>query len=359
MSDLQLRLFVGRRVVLSALIAFALIAARPTMAQVAVPGSAAKATETQAAVTIRPELVVRASSVGLLGQRITVSPNGDWYARLARSGQISIVSTKDGIEFQRFTANQYNSRFNYTYNVVAISADSKTLAIPFMNGHIQRFDVNTTHALPDIQIGDGSSVLWIAYHPQEDILATVLDSGAVYLIRGSDGKVLFQSALRAALSTSFKIFFSASGNELLGLSENEAILWNWREKKQLWAVDSHALHSDNLGRIVLRQQLSPQGIFPVQESAEKLGLFHFAGAAFSPSGKSVALVHDDEVSLVEVETGRKSATIPIPYASCLSALFLDENRIFVGTVGEGVIYDIAAKTSVRDQIGRASCRERV
>jgi hypothetical protein len=290
-----------------------------------------------------------------MGSQLTVSPDGKWYARLTHDGQISIVSTKDGFEYRRFGANDHSFGTNM-YVSVAISPDGKTLAASFIGGYgnysaksrIKRFDVDTTKALPDLEFGNGSTVLSVAYHPREDVIAAVLDSGAVYVLRGSNGEVLFTSNLKEAASSSFKVQFSASGEALVALSEDEASLWDWRDKRQVWTVSSKGLHSGNLGRSVSATEVSPHGFIEVNKSAGDLGWFHFTAAAFSPSGKTLAFVHNDEVSLVDGDTGMKTATISLGTSSGLSALFLDENRIFIGTPGASLVYDIAARTAASD-----------
>jgi WD40 repeat protein len=295
----------------------------------------------QPAKPVRPEIVVRSSSYGTFFS-VSVSPNGKWYAVLSVEGHVGVFSTADGTEYRSFQAGTTGT----LYTNASISHDSKNLALPAAlnksgKSQVGIFDVETAHPLPSILFEGGFNVTSVAYHPSEDILAAALSNGDVFVVRATNGDVLFTAGIRDGLEVE-KLHFSADGEMLLGITHSEARLWNWRTGKQVWVLDSHMLHSANLHGIPSTTKLGG-GI--EQDSAEVLRLYQLKDGAFSPSGRELALVHYSEVSLVNAADGSKLATIPLRDDQVFSVLFLDENRVFIGKSHESVIYDLAKATS--------------
>jgi WD40 repeat protein/uncharacterized caspase-like protein len=290
----------------------------------------------------RPMLVLQKGGT-LSAVGIAASPDGSWFASEEQSGAITIWSSDDGSEYRTFQPFNAYSKFALPGHI-AVASDSSTIAIA-AGDTLYLVDSMTTQERRHFPI---DSYTWeIRAHPTEPILATVDMQGNASIISLKDGHLLFHIQLRTDMysggSPSLKVRFSPDGALLAVLTDYEFQLWDWAQNKQLFVYDAHSFHSPTLAREVTWQD----GHVTKKSTAEERHLYWFHGVCFSPDGRHLALAASDELTILELPSGRKSASIPIEKGSVRDCFFTDDDLVLTQqTDSEATVYTLS-KASVR------------
>jgi len=115
------------------------------------------------------------------------------------------------------------------------------------------------------------------------------------------------------------------------------------------SLDGQLLASGGDGHVVTLYELRTKKVLHVfNESKDDIEL-----VAFSPNGKNLASVSEDKKILVwDTQTFEQRGEFVSPFESASSLTFDENGRLLIGGLSDGTM-------SVVDEIGRASCRERV
>ncbi len=280
----------------------------------------AKPGETTAA---RPVLVARAGGT-LSAGAMAVEPHGKWFATVAASGAITIWSTKDGSEYRTFQPFQAYTQF--LLQRLAVASDATTIVLAGST-QVHLIDVNTTQEIRQFSLFANQAGPWsIAAHPKQMVLAAIDQQGNASVVSLQDGHELFHANLPTHPNGGLlflQVKFSPNGNLLTIATESAFEIWDWAANRRILSLDAHSLHAHNLSRAVTWQD----GNVPRQSTAEDRHYFWFTGSSFSPDGRHLALCSKDELTILDVPSGKRSAPKPIKSGMMPGCLYLDNDRV--------------------------------
>ena len=269
--------------------------------------------------TAQPTLLIRSADPGQVHD-MAVSPDGKWYVTLCQlcqqTGTVTIWSAKDGFEYRTFSVGQGG----ISAPAISVANDSRTIATAFGN-EVRLFDVNTaalTRAFRMTNSPIGASIVRLSFHPKRLLLA-VLDAEGTGRIRDLIANTdVFQKAVDRDTSI---LRFSPDGSLLATGSPNAAHIWAWEQDKELAAFHAHSMHSANLSRILKSMVFTPSGAAFQDQTAEQLGLYQFNDLVFGVGTPKLALVHKDEINIVELPAGTPIERIPIESGEIKTCIF--------------------------------------
>jgi WD40 repeat protein len=266
---------------------------------------------------------------------MAVSPNGQWYATVAAGGIATIWRATDGFEFRSFPAGKG------FVSTISIASDGRTLASAY-DDEIRLFDVRTANQSGTIKIGDGWNIARVAFHPSRMLIASLDINGTVRVRDVATNKELFHRQTDAGLGKGI-LHFSPDGRLLAVLSSGTAHIYTWEQNQEL-TFDARTLHSANLDRTLKSMAIGPSGSGIQTRTADQLALYQFNDATFSPDSKSVALVHKDEISIVDLASGKLRDAVPVLDHEVLTCLFPSNDAIVAGLLSDDSFrYDLATR----------------
>jgi WD40 repeat protein len=277
-------------------------------------------------------MVIRTGDVDNVAE-MAVSPDGKWYATIAAGGNATIWRAADGFEYRSFPAGKG------LVPTISIAPDGRTLASAY-DDEIRLFDVRTVKQSGTIKIGDGWSIAKVAFHPSRMLIASLDINGIVRIRDVATNKELFHSQTDARLGKGI-LHFSPDGRLLAVLSPGTAHIYTWEQNQEL-TFDARTLHSPNLDRTMKAMAIGPSGSGIQTQTADQIGLYEFTDASFSPDSKSVALVHKDEISVVDVTSGKLRVAVPVVDRQVLTCFFPSNDAIVTGLLSDDSFrYDLA------------------
>ena len=297
---------------------------------------------------IQPALVTRKGFTPSLGGA-AASPDGKWFVTQAQSAAITIWSAEDGTEFRTFQPfTPYTGAQSFasvSTQQIAVASDSRTIAA-LDGSELHLIDVNTAEELKHFPIASAGN--WkIAANRKEMAIAAIEEEGIVFVFSLSDGQSLFHTSLPArhrseggvSVDGIFfqQIQFSPDG-KLLAIATDKAFeLWDWTGGKKLLAIDAHAFHRSDLNRSITWQDSAGA---TKQSTAEAEHYFWFTGLAFSPNGKSLALSSRDELTILDIPSGKKAASAQTQIGKSPGCIFLDDDRVLLpqDDLGLGIFF---------------------
>jgi WD40 repeat protein len=264
---------------------------------------------------------------------MAISPNGQWYATIAAGGKATIWRAADGFEYRSFPAGK---GFVPT---ISIAPDGRTIASAY-DDEIRLFDPRTVKQSGTIKIGDGWTIAKVAFHPTRMLVASLDINGTVRIRDIATNKELFHQQTDAGVGKGV-LRFSADGRLLVVLSPGKAHIYTWERNREL-TFDARTLHSPNLDRTMRAMAVGPSGSGIATQTADQIGLYEFTDAAFSPDSKSVALVHHDEISIVDLTSEKLRTAVPILDYEVLTCFFPSNDAIVAGLLGgDSFRYDLS------------------
>jgi WD40 repeat protein len=256
---------------------------------------------------------------------MAVSPNGEWYATIAAGGTATIWRAADGFEYRSFPAGKG------LVPTISIAPDGRTLASAY-GDEIRLFDVRTMRQSGTIKIGDGWSISKVAFHPTRMLIASLDINGTVRIRDVATNKELFHHQTDAGLGKGI-LHFSPDGRLLAVLSPGTAHIYTWEQNQEL-TFDARTLHSPNLNRTMKAMAIGPAGSGIQTQTADQIGLYEFADASFSADSKSIALVHKDEISVVDMTSGKLRVAVPVLDRQVLTCFFPSNDAIVAGLLSD-------------------------
>ena len=193
------------------------------------------------------------------------------------------------------------------FRSAAFSPHRNSLAVANMNGEIFILDIANGHAV-------GTFAEYDEPNPQPDVTPLLV--------------------------------FSPDGDLLAASWGNHVRVWNLRNNKVVGDISAENVHTANLDRKV--NLIGFPGGGDPNQTARSAGLHLIAALAWSPDSSLLALVHQDEASVLEVSSLKKKISIPVSDGGLLwSAIFTPDERLILGSSGQTVIADLATgKTQV-------------
>lgn len=289
----------------------------------------------------RPELLV---NEGVSANSIATSPDGRWFATLEH-GRVGIVGTSN----------------LFVYRMIDVGGPAANTSRSLCVGHDGRHiylgaspKKNGDGGLAEIDVDSGKLVSRgdrvpqrVACHPFRPLLATA-EGDHLSLREETDAHERLRLPLAHPVSggadVDVALAFTPDGENVLYVAAGRAILWDWRTNKQVWQIDARAVHSKNLDRRVNATDISTGVTKPM--TADALETWQFRAFAFSDDGSLLALLHEDECTVLSTIDGSVidgwSLTDDSP-AWGLS--FLDENHVLVGGNKKMTEHAVGEKTT--------------
>lgn len=279
----------------------------------------------------RPAIVIRSGDVDNVAE-MAISPDGKWYATIAAGGNATIWRAADGFEYRSFPAGKG------LVPTISIAPDGRTIASAY-DDEIRLFDPRTVKQRGTIKIGDGWSIAKVAFHPTRMLIASLDINGTVRIRDVGTNEELFHQKTDAGVGKG-KLHFSADGRWLVVLSPRTAHIYTWEQNREV-TFDARTLHSPNLDRTMKTMVVGPSGSGIETQTADQNGLYEFTDAAFSPDSKSVALVHHDEIGIVDLASEKLRVAVPILDHEVLTCFFPSNDTIVAGLLGgDSFRYDL-------------------
>jgi|HubBroStandDraft_2_1064218.scaffolds.fasta_scaffold05999_4 WD40 repeat protein len=297
-----------------------------------------------------PELVVETGVTA--NPAVAFSPDGKWFATGARAR----LTLWDAVSENQLRTVDGASVGGPGGGYLSISADRKAVIAHDGLSHQTSFwDVASGQPLESLTRFI-NAVPWKApplfysavFHPTENVMAAANMSGEVFVVDGADGHPVV--ALHETDPAAFKptstpiLLFSPDGNFLVANWGTHARIWRWRAGQLVTDISAVEIHSPNLDRKV--DLIGFPGGGQPNQTARIAGLHVFAALCWSADSKQLALVHEDEVSILEAPSFTKKMTISATEQGILqAAIFSPDNRLIVGSSGQSLIVDLTTKAT--------------